>query len=452
MAPAARASKLPRRASFRSGGPHRMAASSSPYVPSRWPLLGNLAIALWLLSSAPTLGHGSLAIAVSDAVSAVLLATFSVLAWRRRWVSWLAAGVGIWLTAAPLVLWAPTAAAYNNDTLLGALAIFFSVVLPRLEADRDDRVPPGWSYNPSDWVQRLPIVSLALLGFFLSRHLAAYQLGHVDTVWEPFFGDGTAKTLESKVSQAFPVSDAGLGAWSYLLDALAGLLGGRNRWRSMPWMVLLFGFFIIPPGVTSIVLVTLQPIGVGAWCTVCLITAVVMLAMVPPAVDEVIATVQFLRRTKREGGSLWRAVWRGEGSAAAGSTAETDHRSPWRAALHGVEIFSMPWTLWASALVGAWLMSAPGVLGLAGDAAKNDYIAGALVATIAVVAAAEPTRIVRLLNVAAGAWLLLAAWILDAATAGSRWSDSLAGLALIGLSLPRGKVTDRYDTWDRWVR
>ena len=112
------------------------------------------------------------------------------------------------------------------------------------------------------------------------------------------------------------MSDAGLGALSYLLDALAGLIGGRRRWRTMPWMVLLFGLFIIPPGVTSIVLVILQPVSVGAWCTLCLAASVVMLLMVPPALDEVIATSQFLLRTRREGGSVWRALWLGEGSAA----------------------------------------------------------------------------------------------------------------------------------------
>lgn len=429
------------------------ASSSNARTAPRWPHFGNAFIGLWLISSAPTLGHGSFPMAMSDAVSGVLLLVLSCIAWRRTWAAWAAASVGIWLTAAPLVFWAPTAAAYNNDTLLGALAVMFSVIIPRLETDAPGTtVPPGWTYNPSSWVQRLPIVLLALVGFFLARYLAAYQLGHVATVWEPFFGDGTVRILESEVSRAFPVSDAGLGAWSYLLDALAGLLGGRRRWRTMPWMVLLFGFFIIPPGVTSIVLVILQPIGVGAWCTVCLITAVVMLAMVPPALDEVIATVQFLRRTRREGGRFWRALWRGEGSTAEDAAPAGPARPAWRAAIHGIEIFSMPWTLALSTVVGIWLMAAPNVLGLSRLVANNDFITGALIATIAVVAAAEPARIVRLLNVVTGAWLIVAAWIFDDATAASRWSDSLAGVTLLGLSFARGKIADRYGTWDRWVR
>ena len=48
-------------------------------------------------------------------------------------------------------------------------------------------MPPGWSYNPSAWTQRLPIIALAFIGLYVSRYLAGYQLDHLDSVWEPFF-------------------------------------------------------------------------------------------------------------------------------------------------------------------------------------------------------------------------------------------------------------------------
>ena len=32
----------------------------------------------------------------------------------------------------------------------------------------DDLNPPGWTYNPSDWSQRLWIVGIALVGFGIS--------------------------------------------------------------------------------------------------------------------------------------------------------------------------------------------------------------------------------------------------------------------------------------------
>lgn len=417
----------------------------------RWSLIANGIIAMWLLSSPPTLGYGSRAMVFSDLFSGALLLVLTLLSARRQWAAWASCAVGLWVMSAPLVFYAPTASGYNNGSLLGMLIVVFSVVIPHLDLHDPLTRPPGWSYNPSGWVQRLPIVFLALTGFFSSRYMAAFQLEHIGSVWDPFFGDGTARVLKSRISEAFPVSDAGLGALSYLFDAVAGLIGGRRRWRTMPWMVILFGLFIIPPGVTSVVLIMLQPIGVGAWCTLCLATAVVMLMMVPPALDEVIASAQFLRRTRREGGSFWHAFWRGEGSAAEDAADRESLRSPVRESIHAVEIFSMPFTLLMSALVGIWLMAAPAILGMEGMAANNDYIAGALVATFAVVATAEPARATRFLNLPIGLWLLLAPWILGGGTNVSIWSDLLAGAVLIGLSIPKGKIEDSYGSWDRWV-
>jgi hypothetical protein len=80
--------------------------------------------------------------------------------------------------------------------------------------------PPGWSYNPSDWLQRAPVIALGIISFFISRYLAAYQLGYIDHAWDPIFGNSTVTVLDSKVSRAWPVSDAGFGAVSYMIEAL----------------------------------------------------------------------------------------------------------------------------------------------------------------------------------------------------------------------------------------
>jgi hypothetical protein len=61
---------------------------------------------------------------------------------------------------------------------------------------RDAAIPPGWDYNPAAWSQRIPIVVLAVIGFLIASYLALYQLRVFDTVWEPFFGNGS-KTLPS---------------------------------------------------------------------------------------------------------------------------------------------------------------------------------------------------------------------------------------------------------------
>ncbi|HRI39075.1 MAG TPA: vitamin K epoxide reductase family protein, partial [Nitrospira sp.] len=329
---------------------------------------------------------------------------------------------------------------------VGALVITFAGIVPQLGRDGPGSgAPPGWSYNPSGWIQRLAIVFLALVGFFLARYMAAFQLGHIVSPWDPIFGESTERVLTSDVSKAFPVSDAGLGALSYLLDALAGVIGGVRRWRTMPWMVVLFGFLIIPPGVTSIVLVILQPVGIGHWCTLCLVASVVMLLMVSPALDEVVATAQFLRRERRAGRNLWHVFWCGEsGPVEEPKVASRSLRSE---ILHSVEAFSAPWNLWLSTIVGVWLMAAPTLLHLVGEAADSTHIVGALVVTFSVVAFAEPARVTRFPNIILGFWLLLAAWILDGGMSVWPWISVASGIALIVLNLRRGPINDRYGSW-----
>jgi uncharacterized membrane protein len=174
----------------------------------------------------------------------------------------------------------------------------------------DDRsTPPGWDYNPSDWSQRIPIVVLAFLGVAIASYLAAYQLRYIVDVWEPFFGGGSREILDSETSRILPVPDAALGAFGYLLDAVTGIIGGRGRWRTMPWIVVLFGVAIGPLGAISILLVILQPVLYDAWCTLCLASAVVSVLMIGPALDEVLASLQYLVRARERGASTWRVFW-----------------------------------------------------------------------------------------------------------------------------------------------
>lgn len=169
--------------------------------------------------------------------------------------------------------------------------------------------PPGWDYNPSAWGQRIPIVGLALLGTAIALYLSAYQLDWIRTVWEPFFGNGSRTILDSKVSHLLPIPDAALGALGYLADALTGVIGGPDRWRRMPWMVILFGLAVGPLGLISVILVILQPVLFDAFCTLCLVSAVVSVAMIGPALDEVLASLQHVKRAKASGTSVWRSFW-----------------------------------------------------------------------------------------------------------------------------------------------
>lgn len=174
--------------------------------------------------------------------------------------------------------------------------------------------PPGWSSNPSAWSQRLPIIGIALIGVAVSSYLALFQLGYLETVWEPFFGNGSRKILESRISKMIspgPIPDAALGTIGYLTDAVTGAIGGQERWRQRPWIVVIFGIAVGPLGAVSIALVVIQPVLVNAWCTLCLVSAVISLAMIGPALDETLASLQYLRHVSDRGGSVWRAFWKG---------------------------------------------------------------------------------------------------------------------------------------------
>ena len=87
---------------------------------------------------------------------------------------------------------------------------------------------------------------------------------------------------------------------------MTGAIGGRTRWRTMPWIVIVFGIAVGPLGVVSVMLVVLQPVLFDAWCTLCLASAFVSLMMIGPTMDEFLASLQHLKRASDEGMSLWR--------------------------------------------------------------------------------------------------------------------------------------------------
>ena len=93
--------------------------------------------------------------------------------------------------------------------------------------------------------------------------------------------------------------------------------------------------------------------------------------------------------------------------------------------------------------VGIWLMAAPAVLGFGGAAATNAQIVGPLIATFGMVALAESTRGVRWVNVALGGWMMLSALVFTA-PAPARAAALTAGAAVVGLSLMRGALHNKY--------
>jgi uncharacterized membrane protein len=171
---------------------------------------------------------------------------------------------------------------------------------------------PPWRHNPSAWSHRIPICVLAGVAFFISSYMALYQWRLIEDVWDPVFAEQTRNVLDSDVSEQmrrwFLIPDAALGAFAYLGDLLFCLAGSTRRWQYRPWMVLLFGLDVIPLGIVSAILVVLQGTVVGAWCFLCLVTALISLILVALSYDEVWSSLLYLGRVWRGSHSL-RVLW-----------------------------------------------------------------------------------------------------------------------------------------------
>lgn len=433
----------------------------------RWAHLVNIALGLWLVMQPPMIGVEESWLARAEiALGAALILFASLsLSWRMGWARWASAAVGALVLAAPFLFWTANPAAYLSDTLVGALVIGFAVCTPPeigpspLAALTGPDTPPGWTYNPSSWTQRLPIILLAVVGLQVSRYLAAYQLGHVEGVWEPFFAgsaadpqNGTEEIITSHVSEAWPVSDAAVGGYTYVLEILTGIIGSRARWRTMPWLVLLFGLMIAPLGVTSIFFIIIQPIEIGTWSTLALIAAAAMLVQIPYSLDELIATLQFLRRRVKAGRSWLRVFLFGDTDTGERG-AETDEfdarpdavlKAMWTGGV------SLPWNLAAAAAIGLWLMFTRLTLGAEGGMADADHLIGSLALTVISLAAAEVARALRYLLIPLGAALLATPFLFGAGTVATIASLT-CGIALILLSLRRGPIVQRYGSWQRLI-
>jgi uncharacterized membrane protein len=412
--------------------------------------------------------HRNMEMTMSDVVSGILVVIFGFLsanaARRYPWAQWANAVVGGWLLVAPLAFWTPLPEAYANGTLVGGAVIALSVLIPMMPGmsmegmmGKPD-IPPEWGYNPSTWLQRVPVGTLALIGFLIARYMTAYQLGHVDNQWDPFFaGDkglnGTETIITSSVSKAWPIADAGLGALVYTLELVMTFMGGKDRWRTMPWMVLALALLIVPLGVVSIYFVIIQPILIGTWCTLCLVTALAMALMIPFSLDEFVAMGQFLIKSHRAGKPFWRTFWTG-GAMEGGSDDHSRGLLASRSQMFGQagRGVTYPVTLLASIAIGIWLTFTRVSFGSTGQMANSDHIIGLLVVTFSIIAFAEVARSLRLLNIPAGLWLIAAPWLLHgAASPLAAWSSVVCGLLIVCLALPRGSIKNSYGGWDVYV-
>jgi hypothetical protein len=156
--------------------------------------------------------------------------------------------------------------------------------------------------NQTTWSRRIALAALALVGLCVAGYLTLFQLGVFSSVWDPFF-----RSREVLGFVDFP--DAALGVFAYGTEVVLSFIGGRDRWRTMPWVVLAFGLVILLGALVSVLLIIVQPLVVGAWCTLCLVSAAISLAIFAWGADEPLAALRHLRRARASGGSVWRALW-----------------------------------------------------------------------------------------------------------------------------------------------
>ncbi len=447
------------------------ARTKSEHRANRWAHFANMGLGTWLITQPLLIDVPEPLLRWSEIVlgCAVMVFAAAALSWRAQWVRWICAVIGALVMAAPFLFSTQSAAAYLSDTLVGFLIFAFAVCTKpepgssAVAALTGPVVPPGWSYNPSSWVQRLPIIILALVGLYVSRYLAAYQLGHIPDVWDPFFSgspsdpqNGTEEIITSSVSKAWPVSDAAVGGYTYLLEILTGLVGSRARWRTMPWLVILFGLMIAPLGVVSIVFIIIQPIVIGTWSIIALIGAAAILVQIPYSLDEMIATFQFMRRRIKRGRNALRVFLLGDTDdvdEARDSNPKADEfdRPPGAVIKDMVGGgVSLPWNLALSGLVGLSLLFTRVTLGAEGSMANSDHLIGSLVLTVVSLAAAEVARPLRFLNIPLGLALFATPFIHGASMTATVASIA-CGAALVALSIRRGPIREQYGSWSRVV-
>jgi hypothetical protein len=212
----------------------------------------------------------------------------------------------------------------------------------------------------------------------------------------------------------------------------------------MPWMVLLFSFLVIPPGVVSIVLVILQPVAVGSWCFLCLVAAFNMLFMVPFALDETVATCQYLQRAKRAGHGYIK-------TACLGTKVYADQVDSVQNKQSMASEVVPPLGLLISMIVSGSMLAMPYYLNITGAAAVNCYVVGALAMTFSVMAFAEVCRTVRLINPVLCTWLVASVIFLPGYSLMSACVVAAAAIVISLCSIKKGKILHSYGSFNRFI-
>jgi cytochrome c biogenesis protein CcdA len=66
-------------------------------------------------------------------------------------------------------------------------------------------------------------------------------------------------------------------------------------------------------------------------------------------------------------------------------------------------------------------------------------------------AMAEVGRTLRFINILFSLWLIVAMLVINAVPANAMWIAVISGVALIALSFPKGRVQEKYGTFDKYI-
>lgn len=137
-------------------------------------------------------------------------------------------------------------------------------------------------------MRRYIVAALAFVALCIAAYLAAYQMHAIASVWDPVFGAGSGRVLDSSVSRAIRrftiIPDSALGAIAYLTEIVLALLASPKR----RWIVLLFAANSLALVIAGASLVALQAFVVHAWCLLCLTSAAISLSIAVIAWKEVV--------------------------------------------------------------------------------------------------------------------------------------------------------------------
>lgn len=140
---------------------------------------------------------------------------------------------------------------------------------------------------------------LALAGAAVSGYLAAYELGWIATVWDPIFGTGSERVLSSGIARALPIPDAVVGAAAYGLDALLAILLAAGIGSA----VAVAGCLALVATIGALVGIGLaisQPVLVGTFCTLCLVSTLISIVLAAGAVGEAAEAGSWPDRARHE--------------------------------------------------------------------------------------------------------------------------------------------------------